>query len=72
MVRNLLEVLAPKKITTRSSSYGFETLSRPFETYAQEGFYLKLLEEEHPRLKLDNFTASSERNFAAATRDGFT
>jgi hypothetical protein len=71
MVRNLLEVLAPKNSVQHVALVtGLETLSRPFETYAQEGFYLKP-REEHPRLKLDNFYYA-QNEIAAATRDGFT
>jgi hypothetical protein len=40
MVRNLLEALAQKISTTRSFSYGIETLSSHLKL-TKEGFYLK-------------------------------
>jgi hypothetical protein len=56
MVRNLLEYWLQNSVQHVALVTGLKHYLGPFETYAQEGFYLKLRLEEHPRLKLDNFT----------------
>lgn len=75
MVRNLLQVLAPKKSVQHVALVtGLKHYLGPFEAYAQEGFLPETpVREEHPRLKIDNFYyAQEDEIFAAASRDGFT
>ncbi|GAA4165803.1 SDR family oxidoreductase [Chryseobacterium ginsenosidimutans] len=74
LVRNLLEVLSPKKsIKHVALVTGLKHYLGPFEAYAKEG---KLPEtpvrEEHPRLPLPNFYyAQEDEVYKASERDGF-
>ena len=75
MVRNLLEVLAPKKSVQHVALVtGLKHYLGPFEAYAQDGFLPETpVREEHPRLELDNFYyAQEDEIFAVAAREGFT
>lgn len=75
MIRNLLEVLSPKKSVQHVALVtGLKHYLGPFDAYTQEGFLPETpVREEHPRLKLDNFYyAQEDEIFAAAARDGFT
>ncbi|KFF17463.1 SDR family oxidoreductase [Chryseobacterium sp. JM1] len=75
LVRNLLDVLAPKKSVKHVALVtGLKHYLGPFEAYAKEG---KLPEtpvrEEHPRLLLPNFYyAQEDEVYKASERDGFT
>ncbi|WP_026898934.1 SDR family oxidoreductase [Daejeonella oryzae] len=75
MVRNLLEVLSPKKSVQHVALVtGLKHYLGPFEAYAKDGFLPETpLREEHPRLDLENFYyAQEDEVYAAAERDGFT
>jgi len=75
MVRNLLDVLSPKKSVEHVALVtGLKHYLGPFEAYAKEGFLPETpLREEHPRLNLENFYyAQEDEVYAAADRDGFT
>lgn len=75
MVRNLLEVLAPRKSVRHVGLVtGLKHYLGPFEAYAQSGtFPVTPVREEHPRLALNNFYyAQEDEVFAAAARDGFS
>ncbi|MEH6657508.1 SDR family oxidoreductase [Leeuwenhoekiella marinoflava] len=75
LVRNLLEVLAPKKSVKHVALVtGLKHYLGPFEAYAKDGFLPKTpVRTEHPRLAVDNFYyAQEDELFAAAKRYGFT
>lgn len=75
MVRNLLDVLSPKKsIKHVALVTGLKHYLGPFEAYAKEGTLPETpLREEQPRLELKNFYyAQEDEVYAAANRDGFT
>lgn len=75
MVRNLLEVLSPKKSVQHVALVtGLKHYLGPFDAYAQEGFLPETpLREEHPRLELENFYyAQEDEVYAAAEHDGFS
>ena len=75
MVRNLLNVLSPKKSVKHVALVtGLKHYLGPFETYAKEGILPETpLREEQPRLELKNFYyAQEDEVYAAANRDGFT
>lgn len=75
MVRNLLEVLSPKKSVRHVALVtGLKHYLGPFDAYVKEGISPETpVREEHPRLKFDNFYyAQEDEVFAAAERDGFT
>lgn len=75
MVRNLLDVLSPKKSVRHVALVtGLKHYLGPFEAYAKEGFLPETpLREEHPRLDLENFYyAQEDEVYAAAARDGFS
>lgn len=75
MVRNLLEVLSPKKTVEHVALVtGLKHYLGPFEAYAKEGFLPETpLREEHPRLDLENFYyAQEDEVYAGAKRDGYT
>lgn len=75
MVRNLLEVLSPKKSVQHVALVtGLKHYLGPFDTYVKEGISPETpVREEHPRLSFDNFYyAQEDEVFAAADRDGFT
>jgi nucleoside-diphosphate-sugar epimerase len=75
MIRNLLNVLSPKKSVQHVSLVtGLKHYLGPFDSYATAG---KLpdtpLREEQPRLNLKNFYyAQEDEVYEAAARDGFT
>lgn len=74
MVRNLLDVLSPKKSVIHVALVtGLKHYLGPFEAYAKEGFLPETpLREEHPRLDMENFYyAQEDEVYAAAKRDGF-
>lgn len=75
MVRNLLDVLSPKKSVQHVALVtGLKHYLGPFEAYAKEGFLPETpVREEHPRLDIENFYyAQEDEVYAAAERDGFT
>jgi nucleoside-diphosphate-sugar epimerase len=75
MVRNLLNVLSPKKSVQHVALVtGLKHYLGPFEAYATEGFLPETpLREEQPRLDIENFYyAQEDEVYAAAARDGFT
>jgi nucleoside-diphosphate-sugar epimerase len=75
MVRNLLDVLSPKKSVQHVALVtGLKHYLGPFEAYAKEGFLPETpVREEHPRLDIENFYyAQEDEVYAAAARDGFT
>lgn len=75
MVRNLLEVLSPKKsVEYVSLVTGLKHYLGPFDQFAKEGnSYETPLREDQPRLPLPNFYyAQEDEIFEAAKRDGFT
>lgn len=75
MVRNLLDVLSPKKSVQHVALVtGLKHYLGPFEDYAREGFLPETpVREEHPRLNTENFYyAQEDEVYAAAARDGFT
>jgi nucleoside-diphosphate-sugar epimerase len=75
MVRNLLDVLSPKKSVQHVALVtGLKHYLGPFEAYAKEGFLPETpLREEQPRLDIENFYyAQEDEVYAAAARDGFT
>lgn len=75
MVRNLMEVLSPKKSVQHVALVtGLKHYLGPFEAYAKEGFLPETpLREEHPRLDVENFYyAQEDEVYAAADKDGFT
>lgn len=74
MVRNLLDVLSPKKSVIHVALVtGLKHYLGPFEAYAKEGFLPETpLREEHPRLDMENFYyAQEDEVYPAAKRDGF-
>lgn len=75
LVRNLLDVLAPKKSVKHVALVtGLKHYLGPFEAYAKEGKLPKTpVREEHPRLPLPNFYyAQEDEVYKASERDGFT
>lgn len=75
MVRNLLDVLAPKKIVRHVALVtGLKHYLGPFEAYAQSGTLPDTpLRETQPRLAAENFYyAQEDEVYAAAERDRFT
>jgi nucleoside-diphosphate-sugar epimerase len=75
MVRNLLDVLSPKKSLQHVALItGLKHYLGPFDAYAKEGFLpVTPLNEEQPRLHLENFYyAQEDEVYLAAKRDGFT
>jgi nucleoside-diphosphate-sugar epimerase len=75
MVRNLLDVLSPKKSVQHVALVtGLKHYLGPFEAYAKEGTLpVTPVREEHPRLEIENFYyAQEDEVYAAAERDGFT
>ncbi|WP_207955501.1 SDR family oxidoreductase [Segetibacter sp. 3557_3] len=75
MVRNLLTVLSPKKSLQHVALVtGLKHYLGPFDAYAKSGFLpVTPLNEEQPRLKLENFYyAQEDEVYAAAARGGFT
>jgi len=75
MVRNLLQVLSPKKTVQHVALVtGLKHYLGPFEAYAKEGFLPETpLRETQPRLDLENFYyAQEDEVYTAAARDGFT
>lgn len=75
MVRNLLDVLSPKKSVRHVALVtGLKHYLGPFESYAREGTLPETpLREEQPRLEVNNFYyAQEDEVYAAATRDDFT
>jgi nucleoside-diphosphate-sugar epimerase len=75
MVRNLLDVLSPKKSVRHVALVtGLKHYLGPFESYAKEGTLPETpLREEQPRLELKNFYyAQEDEVYAAANRDDFT
>lgn len=74
MVRNLLQVLSPKKSLKHVALVtGLKHYLGPFENYSK-GFTPETpVRTEHPRLELKNFYyAQEDEIFAAAKQDGFT
>ncbi|RKR05761.1 nucleoside-diphosphate-sugar epimerase [Flavobacterium sp. 90] len=74
MVRNLLNVLSPKKSVKHVSLVtGLKHYLGPFDAYATAGTLPETpLREEQPRLNLPNFYyAQEDEVYAAAARDGF-
>ena len=75
MVRNLLDILSPKKSVKHVSLVtGLKHYLGPFDAYAKAGTLPETpLREEQPRLNLPNFYyAQEDEVYAAAARDGFT
>jgi nucleoside-diphosphate-sugar epimerase len=75
MVRNVLDVLAPKKSVRHVALVtGLKHYLGPFEAYASAGTLPETpLREEQPRLPIENFYyAQEDEVFAAAARDGFS
>lgn len=75
MVRNILEVLSPKKSVQHVALVtGLKHYLGPFDAYAKSGTLpLTPVREEHPRLTIDNFYyAQEDELYTAAKRDGFT
>ncbi|WPV68070.1 SDR family oxidoreductase [Chitinophaga sp. LS1] len=74
LVRNLLQVLSPRKSVRHVGLVtGLKHYLGPFDAYVKAGVLpLTPVNEEHPRLPLDNFYYSQEDEvYAAAARDGF-
>ncbi|MFC6101358.1 SDR family oxidoreductase [Olivibacter domesticus] len=74
MVRNLLEILSPKKSVQHVSLVtGLKHYLGPFDEFVKPGTAFETpLREERPRLALPNFYyAQEDEVFAAAARDGF-
>lgn len=75
MVRNLLTVLSPKKSVRHVALVtGLKHYLGPFDAYANGGSLPETpLNEEQPRLPIENFYyAQEDEVYAAAARDGFT
>lgn len=75
LVRNLLDVLSPKKTVRHVSLVtGLKHYLGPFDAYATSGTLPETpLREEQPRLGLPNFYyAQEDEVFKAASRDGLT
>ncbi|MBE9462887.1 SDR family oxidoreductase [Dyadobacter subterraneus] len=75
MVRNLLDVLSPKKSVQHVALVtGLKHYLGPFEAYTKAGTLPETpVREEHPRLEIENFYyAQEDEVYAAADRDGFT
>tara|TARA_B100000378_G_scaffold276363_1_gene274140 strand:- start:3935 stop:5059 length:1125 start_codon:yes stop_codon:yes gene_type:complete len=75
LVRNLLEVLSPKKSVKHVALVtGLKHYLGPFDNYVSEGFSPETpVRTEHPRLPLNNFYyAQEDELFEASKRDGFT
>lgn len=75
MIRNLLNVLSPKKSVKHVSLVtGLKHYLGPFDAYATSGTLPETpLREEQPRLNLPNFYyAQEDEVYKAAARDGFT
>ncbi|WP_295119701.1 SDR family oxidoreductase [uncultured Chitinophaga sp.] len=75
LVRNLLEVLSPKKSVQHVALVtGLKHYLGPFEAYANTGTLPATpIREEQPRLSYPNFYyAQEDEVYAAAARDGFT
>ncbi|KQB42695.1 SDR family oxidoreductase [Flavobacterium aquidurense] len=75
LIRNLLNVLAPKKSVQHVSLVtGLKHYLGPFDAYATAGTLPETpLREEQPRLNLPNFYyAQEDEVYEAAARDGFT
>jgi len=75
MVRNLLNVLSPKKLIKHVSLVtGLKHYLGPFDAYATTGTLPETpLREEQPRLDLPNFYyAQEDEVYQAAMRDGFS
>ena len=75
MVRNLLNVLSPKKSVQHVALVtGLKHYLGPFDAYAKAGTLPETpVREEHPRLAIQNFYyAQEDEVYAAADRDGFT
>lgn len=75
MVRNLLNVLSPKRSVKHVALVtGLKHYLGPFEAYTKAGTApVTPVREEHPRLSIDNFYyAQEDEVYAAAARDGFT
>lgn len=75
MIRNLLNVLAPKKSVKHVSLVtGLKHYLGPFDAYANSGTLPETpLREDQPRLDLPNFYyAQEDEVYEAAARDGFT
>lgn len=75
MIRNLLNVLSPKKSVQHVSLVtGLKHYLGPFDAYAKSGTLPETpLREEQPRLDLPNFYyAQEDEVYEAAARDGFT
>lgn len=75
MVRNLLQVLSPKKSVQHVALVtGLKHYLGPFDAYAKAGTLPETpVREEHPRLAIENFYyAQEDEVYAAAARDGFT
>jgi nucleoside-diphosphate-sugar epimerase len=75
MVRNLLNVLSPKKSVKHVSLVtGLKHYLGPFDAYATTGTLPETpLREEQPRLNIPNFYyAQEDEVYAAVTRDSFT
>ena len=75
MVRNVLDVLAPKKSVRHVALVtGLKHYLGPFEAYASAGTLPQTpLREDQPRLPIENFYyAQEDEVFAAAARDGFS
>ncbi|MCD0465088.1 SDR family oxidoreductase [Flavobacterium sp. ENC] len=75
MVRNVLDVLSPKKSVQHVSLVtGLKHYLGPFDAYAKSGTLPETpLREEQPRLDLPNFYyAQEDEVYEAAARDGFS
>jgi len=75
MVRNLLEVLSPKKsIQHVALITGLKHYLGPFDAYANSGTLPETpVREEHPRLSFPNFYyAQEDEVYAASDREGFS
>jgi nucleoside-diphosphate-sugar epimerase len=75
MIRNLLNVLSPKKSVKHVSLVtGLKHYLGPFDAYATAGTLPETpLREEQPRLEIKNFYyAQEDEVYEAAARDGFT
>lgn len=75
LVRNLLEVLSPKKSLKHVALVtGLKHYLGPFEAYVKEGILPETpVREEHPRLPLPNFYyAQEDEVYKASERDAFT
>ncbi|MBW8685230.1 SDR family oxidoreductase [Chitinophaga rhizophila] len=75
LIRNLLQVLSPyQSVRHVSLVTGLKHYLGPFDAYVKSGVLpVTPVNEEHPRLTLDNFYyAQEDELYAAAERDGFT